>query len=93
MKSMLIPALLLGANAFAAAPVAVIQAQPLAATPLLAAAQSKAAAAQRIVVTPKIHETVATVRADGTLDIGCTERVNPAAQSPAILAPVPRLEQ
>ena len=95
MTLLLIP--LLAANAHAADSVAVVQAQPLAPTPASATAGSpasvKAVAANKVLIGPKIHETVATRNADGTLDIGCIERPNPRATQPPIRTPMPEAQQ
>lgn len=95
MTLLLIP--LLVANAHAGDPVAVVQAQPLAQTPAFSVTGSpasvKAAAVSKAVIGPKIHETVATRNADGTLNIGCVERPNPRASQPPIRTPMPEAQQ
>jgi hypothetical protein len=81
----------LALNAIAAEPVAPA-AQPLAASPGLKAG-GKAIGAGKAVVAAKINATSATRNADGSLEIGCTERANPKAKPLPINTPAPGARQ
>ena len=82
MRTTLLLISLLAANAYAGDPAVTLQAQPLVqklAPNPAAQVGTKAAAASKAVVGPKVHEMVATRNDDGTLNVGCFERPNPRA--------------
>jgi hypothetical protein len=81
----------LALNATAAEPVTP-PAQPLAASPGLKAG-GKAIGAGKAVAAAKINATSATRNADGSLEIGCTERPNPKAKPSPIKMPAPGAQQ
>ncbi len=91
MKTTLLIIASLGVNAYASEPALTMQAQPLARS-ATTPASVKNQAAGKAVLSPKIHETVATRNNDGTLNIGCAERPNPRAGRPPIntISPEPQ---
>lgn len=78
MKKTLLLIASLSANAYAADSTTTLQAQPLAPS-AVTRTNAKAQIAGNAMSSPKIHETVATLNADGTINVGCAERPNPHA--------------